>query len=114
MDYKLNLYLPAEVEIGGQKYKLRPLNRSRFRQLREYQKAADATTDGFERMELLYDQVHLAVDAPAEVLDELDVGQLNELMEIVGKSMLREKPGAETPSETEEKNVPKPGDVTAP
>jgi len=114
MDYKLSLYQPAEIEIGGQKYKFKPLNKSRFRQLREYEKKIGEITDGFERMELMYEQVYLAVDAPHEILDELDVSQLNELISIIGKVVAQEKSVVETPGETEEKNGPRPGDVTTP
>jgi hypothetical protein len=114
MDYKLGLYQPAEIDIGGQKYKFKSLNKPRFRKLREYEKKIEETADGFERMELMYEQVYSAVDAPHEILDELDVSQLNELISIIGKVAAERKPSVETPEETEEKNGLKPGDVTAP
>lgn len=113
MDYKVSIYQPIEVEISGQKYPLRKRNQTMFKLMLEFDKALEAVKDKpYEGLLIQYDQVKALVDAPAAVIDDLDVEQIVELFEITSKVMVTGE--KHTALEDKEKNGPKPGDVTAP
>ena len=115
MDYKLSLYQPVEVEIDGQKFKLRRLNRSMFQTLAEFAKKEEAAkNDAFATIDVVYEELKAFVDAPPEVLDNLDQQQVLELKKIIDQVVFKKQaPGAASPAEDPEKNGPKPGEETA-
>ena len=116
MDYKVSLYPPSTVEMGGQKYTLRKLNKGMYRVLEDYRKAEKSTKDELERVELLYSVLPKFIDAPEDVLDDLCQGELRQLMNIINAAVFEEgrKTAAEVPAEEQaEKNGPRPGEEPA-
>lgn len=116
MDYKVSLYSPSTVELGGQKYTLRKLNKGMYRVLEDYRKADKAAKDELERIELLYGTLPKFIDAPQDVLDDLSQGELRQLMNIINEAVFEEgrKTTAEVPAEEQaEKNGPRPGEEPA-
>ena len=111
MDYKLSIYQPAEVEIGGQKYPLKKRNRTMFRAIAEYEKKLKDASD-FEKIEVLYDELRALIDAPAEVLDALDQDELVELKTILEAEVFKSRAPAIV--DDPEKNGPKPGEEVTP
>lgn len=113
MDYKLSLYQAVEVEIGGQKYPLRKLNRKMFRELAEFEKREKAAESAYDKIEVLYDELRAFIDAPADVLDDLGNDQLLELKSIIDAEVFKSKPADKPGEDDPEKNALKPGEETA-
>ena len=100
------IYTPIEIEIEGVKYKLRKLNRARFREIAEWtKKEAEAGDDKKAAVEAVYEQLKVFVDAPADVLDDLDIFEVGRLVSLITEKIVRKPASPEDP----EKNVPKPG-----
>jgi len=112
MDYKLSLYKAVEVEIGGQKYPLRKLNRKMFQAMAEIEKREKEAGSIYEKVDIAYESLRLFIDAPPEVLDDLDNDQVTELKNIVDAEVFKSKPDADTGDDSE-KNALKPGEETA-
>jgi len=113
-DYKVSLYRPIEVEIDGQGFRLKKLNRVMFTSLGEFGKKEAAAEGSFAKVEVMYDQLQAFVDAPAEVIDDLTAEQVHELFQIINQVVfVGAKDTGTSKEETELKNAPKPGDVPA-
>jgi len=111
VNFTVTLYKPVEVTLEGQVFKLRKLNRALFRKLAEFEKMERAAKDNFETVEVVYEEMKAFIDAPADVIDDLDDRQLMELKDIIDQVVFKKKaPGA---AEDPEKNGPKPGEETA-
>lgn len=113
MDFKVTLYTPVEVELEGQKFRLRKLNRAMFKKLAEFAALERAAKDPFEAVEVAYEELKAFVDAPADVLDDLDDRQVSELKNIIDEVVFKRKKSPETAEETAEKNGPRPGEEAA-
>lgn len=112
VNFTVTLYKPIEVELEGQKFTLRKLNRALFRRLAEFEKMERAAKDQFETIEVVYEEMKAFVDAPAEVIDDLDDRQLMELKDVIDQVVFKKKK-VEDKAEDAEKNGPKPGEETA-
>lgn len=109
MNHSVSIYNPVEIEIEGQKYKLKKLNRTAYRQVGELEKRLRATEDEFERVDIVFEQAGLMIDAPPEVLNDMDVNQLTELVTLIGKIRNGGTEADAPPEAVEEKNSPSPG-----
>jgi hypothetical protein len=113
MDYKLSLYQAVEVEIGGQKYPLRKLNRKMFRELAELEKKEKEAASDFEKIDLGYESLNIFVDAPIAVLESLNPDEVAELRKIIDAEVFKSKPADKSVGDDPEKNALKPGEETA-
>lgn len=112
MSYKISLYKPVEVEYGDQRFILRKLNRGMFRMLADFEKQERAAQTAFEKVEVLYEELKAFIEAPTEVIDDLTAEQVQELRDIIDQVIFKKKTEEPT-GEAQEKNGPKPGEVTA-
>lgn len=113
MDYKLSLYQAVEIDIGGQKYPLRKLNRKMFRELADLEKREKATESVYEKIDLGYESLGIFVDAPPEVLEALNPDEVVELRKIIDVEVFKSVPAEKSVEDDPEKNAPKPGEETA-
>jgi hypothetical protein len=116
------LYSPLEVEVDGQVFRVRKIGRAVGRQLdalqAEYDFAFKSVDDQdvrkiYATMDKVYAELMLLFDSEAkESIENLGFLEASELLKrLVSQSMNQDKPGDEPDPG---KNVPKPGDVTAP
>lgn len=98
-----SIHKPIEVEIDGKTYQNRPLSRSLFDEIKQFEKAA---TSG--DIEALYKQVEILYGVPVEVLNKLDVRDINSLIDYTMAQIFQAR--VKTPEEKAEKNASKPGE----
>lgn len=104
------IYKPLTVQIEGKDYPVRRLNRHRCGELMSFQeKLTDAAQKG--TFDILYDEVALLVDAPREVIDELDLTQVRDITRWLIEALFG-GPEQGKAAEDPEKNGPRPGDET--
>lgn len=108
MEYKLSLYDPITIQYGELKLKLRKLNRSMYRKLKDFSAAERGAADKFAMIEIVYDELKAFVDCDPELIDDLDDVQVEELKEIIDAVVFKRK--APAAAEDAEKNGSRPGD----
>ena len=67
---------PLEIELDGVKYPLRKLNRLCFREVLAFQKRISEASNT-EKIDLIYDHIASIVDAPADIIDNIDARQMS-------------------------------------
>ncbi len=100
----ISVYEPVEISIDGATYPLKRRNRTVMRQLAAIQKRAAESADDEEKINVGYEQAALLIDAPQDVIDNLDSNQLRAILHWISAG-LSDKPGQD-----DEKNVTRPGD----
>ena len=99
---KKSIHKPIEVEIDGKIYHCRPLSRTLWDGVKQYE---DAAADG--DIEALYKQVELLYGVPIVILNKLDIRDVNSLLEYTMAQIFKLTP--KTDKEKAEKNGSKPG-----
>jgi hypothetical protein len=104
--FDASLYPKYEVEILGQIFQIRAVNRAVFEILSEMARKANAGDPS--AIAGLYDQVGLVVDAPKEFLDALDFRLIRDVVKFINEKLVR---GA---VEEEQKNASGSGEAKQP
>lgn len=104
----VSIYEPLSVKIDGQDYQVRRLNRGAIKKLIEIQKREVASSPE-EKIDICYEIGALCIDAPQDVIDNLDRKEILRLVSWINEFMGEEaKAGAA--GEGEGKNPTRPGD----
>lgn len=101
VSFSSSLYPQYEVEIDGQTFRLKPVNRAVFEVLSGITKKALA--GDIDAVPGLYDQVALLVDAPKEFIDALDYRVIRQVVNFVNTKIIQAE------ESEEQKNASGPG-----
>lgn len=104
--FQSSLYPQFEIEIDGQVFAVRAVDRAAFDLLRDMMKQAEAgDPDAIGKM---YDQVTYILQAPKEFIDKLDYRVVRAVMKTIDQKIIRAE------LEEEEKKESKPGEKPTP
>lgn len=103
----VSIYEPVKITIDGQEYPLRKRTRAVMRQLAQLQSKLQGEASAEDLIDFAYEQIALLVDAPVEVIDGLDEGEVKRLSKWLSTAG-RGEPGDAG------KNPVRPGDETPP
>jgi hypothetical protein len=85
--FDASLYPQYEVEILGQTFKIRAVNRAVFEILSDMARKANAGDPS--AIAGLYDQVGVVIDAPKEFLDGLDFRLIRDVVKFINDKLIR-------------------------
>jgi|WetSurSiteA1Bulk_404760.scaffolds.fasta_scaffold00047_46 hypothetical protein len=92
--FSSSLFPQYDIEIDGQSFKLKAVNRAVFDLLADIQRMANA--QDANAMGKIYDQLALIIEAPKEFLDSLDYRLVRQIMSFINdKVIAREHSGEE-------------------
>jgi hypothetical protein len=101
----VSVYEPVVVMIDGQEFQVRKRSRAVLRQLAQLQAKLDAAASDEAKIDYGYEQLGLLIDAPQEVIDGLDAGQVARLSSMISDLMAEKSKAGDAG-----KNPARPGD----